>query len=267
MIPRLKPRPSLRRPSGIENTFHIDDNNSVKTSIPPGKTNHTSVSAFSGSEFANQTLSASNDDIHFSKGDTQSLETSQDNQQLSPSRLTVEYGQQPNSPVPNDYGNQYKHMLLNHSSSSSNSFGSENSSMSCGDFSLTPPTAGSRPALLVSAKRHGSEVRRQHNKRRRRRRRPSSTRSESENRSSESGEFADSIDSDCRKAKDSDALCLWKSDSPDEAEDNYLPLLGSSDEEDEQTDRIEEVVRAEHEKLQLKNMSFSARRAPPPKGW
>jgi hypothetical protein len=84
--------------------------------------------------------------------------------------------------------------------------------------------------------------------------------------------------SDSFKEDDSDALCLWKADSYDEIQDNYLPLLASSDEEDEQTDRVEELVRAEHlkaamvaargnEKLPLQKRSFSANRAPPPKGW
>jgi hypothetical protein len=149
--------------------------------------------------------------------------------------------------------------------------------MSYSDFSLTPPTAGSRPPLLVSAKRYGSEVRRQHNKHRRRRRRPSSTRSDSQKHSSVLENSVDAVVSDSCKGNDSDALCLWKGDSAGEAENNYPPLLASSDEEVEQTDHIEEVVRAEHlkeaigaqgnEKLQLKNRSFSANRAPPPKGW
>lgn len=260
--------------------FPVDVNKNVGTNIPPGATETSTppVSAFTGrSEFSCRSLPDCNDESLFSKENTQSFKASQDNQPLSPSRSTLAYDQPANSPVPNHYGNQHKHLLLGYSSSTSTSLETDSSSMSYSDFSLTPPTAGSRPPLLVSAKRHGSEVRRQHNKCRRRRRRPSSTRSDWQKHSSVLGNSVDAVGSDSCKENESDALCLWKGDSADEAEDNYLPLLASSDEEVEQTDRIEEVVRAEHlkeaigaqgnEKLQLKNRSFSANRAPPPKGW
>jgi len=276
MIPRLQPRPSLRRPSSIENLFPVDANNNISTNIPAGATDTStsSVSTFTErSEFSNRSFPSSNDDGRFSKENMQSFKgvNSQDNPPLSPSRSTLAHDQLANSPVPNHYGNQYKHLLLNYSSSTSNSLDTDNISVSYSDFSLTPPTAGSRPPLLVSAKRYGSEVRRQHNKRRRRRRRPSSTRSDSQKRSSVSGNSVDTTGRDSCKENDNNALCLWKGDSPGEAEYTYLPLLASSDEEDEERDRIEEVVRAEHLKEAmvargLKNRSFSANRAPPPKG-
>ena len=273
MIPRLQPRPSSRRPPGIENVLPVDVNNNISENIPPSATDTStfSVSAYTGrSEFSDQSFSTSSNDSLFTKENTQSFKrvTSQDNEPLSPSRSTLTDDRPANSPVPNHYGNQYKHLLLNYSSSASNSLETDNSTMSYGDFALTPPIAGSRPPLIVSAKRYGSEVRRQHNKRRRRRRRPSSTISDSQKRSSLSD-----------TENDNDALCLWKGNSPGEAEHNYLPLLASSDEEDEQTDRIEEIVRLEHmalkeamvarcsEKPQPKNRFFSANRAPPPKGW
>jgi len=254
--------------------FPVDVNNNISGNIPPGasdtSTYSVSVSAHTGrSEFSDQSFSTSSNDGLFTKENTQSFKrvNSQDNEPLSPSRSTLTDDQPANSPVPNHYGNQYKHLLLNDSSSTSNSLETDNSTMSYGDFALTPPTAGSRPPLIVSAKRYGSEVRRQHNKCRRRRRRPSSTRSDSQKHSSLSD-----------TENDNDALCLWKGNSPGETKNNFLPLLASSDEEDEQTDRIEEIVRLEHmalkeamvargsEKLQPKSRFFSANRAPPTKG-
>ena len=144
------------------------------------------------------------------------------------------------------------------------------------DYPLTPP-AGSRPPLLVSAKNHGSQVRRQHSKRRRIRRRPSGSRRESDKRFFVSGKSDNTTGRDSGKEKDSDNLCLWKVDDPGERDSTYLPSLESSDEEEEETNRIEEVVRAEHRKeamgaragegLQQQKGSFSANRVPPPKGW
>lgn len=281
MIPRLQPRPSGRRTSGIENMFPVDATNSVNTNISPGMsdTSTAPLSMFTGeSKLSCQSLSASNDESRFLKKNTQSMKFSQDYLPLSPPRSTVASHQSANSPVSKSDGNQYKHLLLNSSSSTSNSFETDSSGLSYSDVSLTPPTAGSRPPLIVSAKRYGSEVRRQHNKRRRRRRRPSSSRSVSQKPCSIAGNCVDAMGSDSFKEDDSDALCLWKADSYDEIQDNYLPLLASSDEEDEQTDRVEELVRAEHlkaamvaargnEKLPLQKRSFSANRAPPPKGW
>lgn len=279
MIPRLQPRPSSRRLAGIENVFPVNGNNNVNTNISPDVTTRsTSLSDYTGrSGFSDRLLSSSNDGTLLSKENALSSKgmTSQDKQPLSPSQSTQAYDQPANSPVPNHYGDQYKHLLLSYSSSTSNSFETDNSSMSYIDFSLTPPTSGSRPPLLVSAKRHGNEVRRQHNKCRRRRRRPISTRSNLQNNPSILSNAVSKTDGDCCKENDNDALCLWKGDSL-EADNNYLPLLASSDEEEEQTDRIEEVVRAEHlkeamvargnEKLKFKKRSFSAHRAPPPKG-
>mmetsp|Transcript_14139 Transcript_14139/g.35527 ORF Transcript_14139/g.35527 Transcript_14139/m.35527 type:complete len:577 (-) Transcript_14139:132-1862(-) len=279
MIPRLQPRPSLRRPSGIENINPIDaNNNNVDTNFRPGVSDAStsSVSSFNRrAEISGRTISTPTpkSESFFPKENTDSLE--EDKQPLSPSRSLLECDQAANSPIPRDYGNQNKHLLLNYSSTTLNSL-EKDRGLSYSDFSLTPPTAGSRPPLLVSAKRHGSEVRRQHNKRRRKRRRPSSTRSELEGLCFVSGESIEPKGSDSGKEKESGALCLWKGDSRDESDDNYLPLLESSDEEVEQTDRIEDVVRAEHLKEAMvarqndnsrrQNGSFSASRAPPPKG-
>ena len=216
MIPRLKPKSSFRRPSGIENVYPIDTTTNVDTSLPPiltdTVTSTSSVSSFAGrSENYNRPLSTPNDESPFPKQKQMSLDG--ENQPLSPSRSTMEYDEAANSPVPNDYGNQHKHLLLNYSSSTPNSFERDGSSISYSDFSLTPPTAGSRPPLLVSARRYGSEVRRQHSKRRRRRRRPSSTRPESEKRSFASGMSVNPTSRDSRKEIDNDAFCLWKGDA------------------------------------------------------
>ncbi len=280
MIPRLQPRPSLRRPSGIENVYPTDANQNIDKDGKTDISDQTSSSASSidrKPEVSCRLVSSTTPKSESPSPEENSCSLEADNQPLSPSRSMPEHDQSAHSPIPQDYGNQYKQMLMNYSSSTPNSLETDGSEMSYRDFSLTPPTAGSRPPLLVSAKRHGSEVRRQHNKRRRKRRRPTSTRSESENINLVPGKAVNSKGSDCGMDRDSGALCLWKSDSFEEPDDTCLPLLESSDDEIEQTDRIEEVVRAEHRKeamvtgrnnnSQQKNWSFSANRAPPPKGW
>ena len=276
MIPRLKPRPSSGRTSQIENVF---DEKNISAGMQSGATgtSDSSICEYTGrSGLSHHFTNTSNDESVLSKENVQIFKKSREKQELSPSRSTsVDQLPVLNSPIPNSYENQDKHFLLNYSSSASNFLESDNKNPSYSDFSLTPPSAGSRPPLLVSAKRHGSEVRRQHNKRRRLRRRPNSTRSDSKKKSLLSGDPVD-LSRAC-EGDDSDALCLWKGDSLSENEDSYLPMLASSDEECEETDRIEEIVRAEHlkealiakgnEKLQIHHMPFSANRAPPPKGW
>lgn len=81
------------------------------------------------------------------------------------------------SPVPESSSVAQHHPhLLTLSYSSSSSFETDTSS----DFSLTPPASNMRSPLLLSAKRHGNEVRQQHSKRRRRRtRRPANQASSS----------------------------------------------------------------------------------------
>jgi hypothetical protein len=312
MIPRLQPRPATKRPSGIENIFPANAN--VK--IPPvdSSTSNLDSASASRSDCSNGfPLPSYNsiDDLSSEKGIPFSKSPLyMENAPLSPLQPTQVQAPTPAtsepaiSPVPNHYGNQHRHLLLNYSSSTSVSLDTDTSCSSgsyCSDFSLTPP--GSRPHLLVSAKRYGSEVRRQHSKRRRRRRRPSSTSSDSQKKSSGSGADADAIltigrraGTDIGKDSDDDALCLWKDeedpfrpmkagiDCSDGTEGENLPLLASSDEEEERTDRIEEIVRAQHlqqaklarerDKLQpniaLKSILKSNRdrdRDQPPKGW
>ena len=276
VMPRLKPRPSSSQPSGIENVFSVNVNNCDGRNTPALSTSSSpsSISASTGKKDSyKQESSTSSDDSLNSKGNPHLFTevVSQHNGPLSPSRVNPQYDQPANSPVPDHYGKQHKHLLLSSSPSTSNSSASDISTKDYSDFSLTPPTAGSRPPLLVSAKRYGNEVRRQHTKCRRRRRRPLSTKSVSQ-----SDDSWDAEHREYSEENDKNAFCLWKRYSPGEVEE-CLPLFASSDEEDEQTDRIEEVVRAEHlkeamvaqgnKKLQLKIRSFSANRAPPPKGW
>ena len=277
MIPRLQPRPSLRRPSGIENEYPTDANHNVDKNSQPDISDPTKSSASSFHRKPEVSSGPISSTTLKNEGLSPKENACSLNQPLSPSQSTLEHDLSAHSPIPQDYGNQYKQMLMNYSSLTPNSSETDGNGMSYRDFSLTPPTAGSRPPLMVSAKRHGSEVRRQHNKRRRKRRRPSSTRSESEGINLLPGKAVNSKGNDCGIERDSGALCLWKSDSFEEPDDNYLPLLESSDDEIEQTDRIEEVVRAEHLKeamvaglnnnCQQQNGSFSANRAAPPKGW
>lgn len=290
MIPRLQLRPSSRRLSGIENKF-VDANSNVDVHIninanehPGGADADDSASVFaSRSDISEMSFSNSkNGGLSFKKDAQLSKEV--DNPRVSPWQpraLTSTCDQSVQSPVPNYYGSQHKYLMLNYSSSSStpleNDTDTSYDSMSYySDFALTPPANGSRPPLLISAKRYGSEVRRQHNKKRRRRRRPTSTRSDSQNRSSALGGSVERGDSASGAQIDNGALCLWKGDPSGGAEEKNLPLLASSDEEEERSDRIEKIVRAEHSnqafiaqgngKLPPQHSSFSANRAPPPKG-
>jgi len=292
MIPRLQIRPATQQPSGIENVFPANAN--VK--IPPvNSSTSDSDIASSRSDYSNKflltssclspekderkslPLSSSTDNISLEKGTSLSkIMSSVENTPLSPlqsSPLQVLASSEPAiSPVPNNYGKHYRHLLLNYSSSTSVSFDTDTSSSSCNsycsDFSLTPP--GSHPPLLVSAKRYGSEVRRQHSKRRRRRRRPQSSLS-SDSQKHFSGSTRAGMDPG--KDRDGDTLCLWKdeedlyrpinnrADYSDGARGKSLPLLASSDEEEERTDRIEEIVRAEH--LQQARIAQERDKLPP----
>ena len=277
MIPPLKPRSSLKRPIGIENVCPADTTHHAKAKSPLISSDASIPLVKSVRDgLTSAHLSTPNDKRIFSLENAESKEL---HKQLSPSRSLVKHGEESSSSVPDNCDHCHDDLSPNFASASSKCKASEtdDNNKSHIDYPLTPPTAGSRPPLLVSAKRHGSEVRRQHSKRRRIRRRPSGTRRESEKDSFDTGKFDITTGSFSEKEKDSDTLCLWNVDSPDETENTYLPSLDSSDEEEEETNRIEEVVRAEHrreamdarngERLQQQNGSFSASRAPPPKGW
>jgi hypothetical protein len=119
------------------------------------------------------------------------------------------------------------------------------------DWTLTPPTTGLRP-LVVSAKRLGKDVRRKHSKRRRCR---------------------------SRAAKNGNGFCLWQ-----ESHDSTTPAESSSD-EDEALPFLfsqQEVVSPSEKKKQYWEWCYgkeeiepslstqegwSAKRAPPAKGW
>ncbi len=280
MIPRLQPRSSLKRPSGVENMYPADTTHHAKATFPSlsSDTSTPLVKSLSGGSTTAQTpLSNPNDKRIFPLENAEPKELNE--QPLSPSRPLVKYTVETSSIVLDNCDHCHDGLSPYYASTSSkcNSSETDDSSKSHIDYPLTPPTAGSRPPLLVSAKRHGSEVRRQHSKRRRIRRRPSGTRRESEKHSFDSGKSDNTTGSFSGKEKDIDTLCLWKVDSPEETDNACLPSLDSSDEEEEETNRIEDVVRAEHrkeamdaqnsERLQRLNGSFSANRAPPPKGW
>lgn len=113
------------------------------------------------------------------------------------------------------------------------------------DFAITPPAAGPRP-LVVSAKRVGQDVRREHTKRRRASR---------------------------RVAKSDSGLNLWNptqsQESSDEDEED-LPFLFPQSEvtPGEQTKQYWEWCYGKGQKIELKpEQSWSAKRAPPAKGW
>eukprot|EP00536_Pseudo-nitzschia_multiseries_P008146 jgi/Psemu1/19723/gm1.19723_g len=293
MIPRLQPRPSSRRPSGIENMF-VDHNSSVDVSINTNASTEP-VGADSDDLSSDTTVCSLITDGPSSTSAKDELSSEKDAQLLKkvdnpllppgpPLAPAVTCDQSVQSPVPNHYGSQHKYLLLNYSSSlktplETDADSTYDSVSYYNDFSLTPPTAGSRPPLLVSAKRYGSEVRRQHNKKRRRRRRPTSTRSGTQKDSSLSSSSIERDDyaSNEQIENDNDALCLWKCDSSIGGEQNNPHLFASSDEEEEQSDRIEQIVRAEHlkqglifqgnDRLPIRYRPFSAKRVPPPKGW
>lgn len=279
MIPRLQPRSSLKRPSGVENTYPADTTHHAKTNVPSISIDASTppVPFFSDSATSSQMpFSTPNDKRIFPIENAKSKELS--NRPLSPSRPLIKHGKDSNSPISDKGGHCHENLKSNCASASSTCkpIETEGSSMNQIDYPLTPP-AGSRPPLLVSAKKHGSEVRRQHSKRRRIRRRPTGSRRESDKRFFVSGKSDNTTGRDSEKEKDSDTLCLWKVDDPGETDSTYLPSLESSDEEEEETNCIEEVVRAEHrreamgarggEGLQQQKGSFSANRVPPPKGW
>mmetsp|Transcript_15916 Transcript_15916/g.36853 ORF Transcript_15916/g.36853 Transcript_15916/m.36853 type:complete len:959 (+) Transcript_15916:293-3169(+) len=274
-MPRLQPRPSSRRPSGIENaiSFNVKKNGSTNTPIPSTSNSPFSVSTPTGekSSYNERTFTFKKDTVNLKQSNHLFKEVaSRHNGTPSPSRVNPTLDQPANSPIRDGHGKQHKHLLLNYSSTTSNSSDSGISEKDYSDFSLTPPTAGSRPPLLVSAKNYGNEIRRQNTKVRVRRRRPFSTKS-----ISQSGDSWDAEDNQCCEENNNNALYLLKGDSPGEIEE-CLPLPASSNNECEHKDRIEEVVRAEHlkeamiaqgnKKLQLNMRSFSASRAPPPKG-
>lgn len=276
MIPKLQPRPSSRRQAGIENIF-VDVNSNVNANthkheiFKPAAAGRCDSAPGLGnsSEICNEHSSvATNDDI-FSQTDA-----SRPPSPPVPRAFLALDDQPAESPVPNQYGIDHKCLLLDYSCSSSTPRNDdENTSCSSsnlfGDFSLTPPTAGSRTPLIVSAKRYGSEVRRQHNKKRRRRRRPTSSKLDSKKHCSQSEASVERESLRPGEHTEEDALCLWKGDFSDEPEESNLPLLESSDEEEEHSEQIEEVVRAEHlsQAAFLPDGSFSANRAPPRKGW
>ena len=248
-MPRLQPRCNAR-PCGIENILPFDDQTEEN-----GRNFSPAMNTCKGS---NAPLSP--------------LLTSSSSLVPSSSESTL-------SPVPNQHGNHYKHLLLNYSPSTSLSFDTDTSCSSSvsnySDLSLTPPT-NSRPQMLVSAKRYGSEVRRQHSKRRRRRRRPqSSTNSNLQRDCSRPCSNANEI----HKCGDSDIYCLWKGEedpyrSMNTIERKDLSLQTSSDEEEESTDKIINIVRAEHlREAELTNRKdnlppmISAYRYQPKKRW
>ena len=128
------------------------------------------------------------------------------------------------------------------------------------DCSITPPATGPRP-LVVSAKRLGQDVRREHSKRRRPSRR-------------------------VNKGDSQNGFCLWKdhsssasaqataaaaySSSDDEHEQDDLPFLFDKTKvsETEQNKLYWEWCYGKEVTVDLKaEKSFSAQRAPPKKGW
>jgi hypothetical protein len=122
------------------------------------------------------------------------------------------------------------------------------------DFSVTPPATGPRP-LVVSAKRLGQDMRRKHSKRRRRRREPTTN--------------------------GNNGFCLWK----EEGDEASTPHPESSDEDADVRERLpflfdrKEVSPIEKTKhywewcygkgttIELNSDAWSAKRAPPTKGW
>eukprot|EP00980_Cylindrotheca_fusiformis_P004502 scaffold961_cov122-Cylindrotheca_fusiformis.AAC.10 len=116
----------------------------------------------------------------------------------------------------------------------------------CSDFSVTPPVSGP-PPLVISSKRVGQDVRREHSKRRRASRR------------------VDSSDS---------GLNLWNQSSSQESSDDEnedLPFLFPQEcavSPGEQTKQYWEWCYGKEQSIEHKpEQSWSAKRAPPTKGW
>lgn len=130
-------------------------------------------------------------------------------------------------------------------------------SCSGSDYSITPPVAGPRPWVL-SAKRLGQDVRRKHSKRRRFRSKKSS------------------------QARQQSGFCLWKDanapqgpNSSSDEEEEGLPFLFGMHEHPSQ-DRVQQYWEYCYGKPKAKGsladpiapqLSWSANRAPPAKGW